>query len=538
MNAALNDAYSQTLLPFFQDVATFDTVIDDVFPKKVFADEEPTYDTQIILSEFAGNGKGPLENIRCSLVTPEGALWVGNEHGAARLYEGRWRYYAGRRWLPDDEVREITLEADNQVRIATRGGVARIAFLPMTFAQKAAHYESITLARHNRDGYVTDCGLINSGDLDTFIFEASDNDGLWTALYVCAESFRYAVTGDPEARRLARRSLNALLNLVRVTGIPGFPARALIRPGERVRQSDPGPNWYPSPTEPGVLYKNDTSSDEIDGHFLAWYVYSELVADTEEKAEIATICRAVMDHILANDYTLVGPTGKHTRWGVWRPKLLNEDPKWEAERGLNSLEILSYLKVATYLCNEQRYREAYHHLIATHHYAQNTVLQKRLPPEGENNHSDDELAACAYYPLLQLETDPVLREIYLSSIERTQAILRPEGSPFHNVLYGACTGKPCDAEIAARWLQDAPLDLRNWTMTNSRRADVTFAPEQGRFGERQLTHALPPNETHVSKWNHNPYVPDGGNNGHSEEDGAFWLLPYWMGRYHGIFVAP
>ena len=26
---------------------------------------------------------------------------------------------------------------------------------------------------------------------------------------------------------------------------------------------------------------------------------------------------------------------------------------------------------------------------------------------------------------------------------------------------------------------------------------------------------------------------DGGS-GHGEECGTFWLLPYWMGRYHGI----
>jgi len=36
------------------------------------------------------------------------------------------------------------------------------------------------------------------------------------------------------------------------------------------------------------------------------------------------------------------------------------------------------------------------------------------------------------------------------------------------------------------------------------------------------------------KWNGNPYRIDGGNGGRSEDDGAFFLLPYWMGRYHKL----
>jgi hypothetical protein len=158
-----------------------------------------------------------------------------------------------------------------------------------------------------------------------------------------------------------------------------------------------------------------------------------------------------------------------------------------------------------------------------------------VPPEADNNHSDDELAVCAYYPLLRLKTSPDLRRIYLLSLEYTQRVLRPEGSPFYNVLYGACTGRPCGAEAAAQWLRDAPLDLRDWAMRNSSRADVTLQPERDRFGEAQLTGALPPNETRVAKWNANPYQADAGGDGSREEDGTFWLLPYWMGRYHGIF---
>lgn len=485
----------------------------------------------------AGEDGLPILGVTHLAPGPDNSLWMGTPHGAIRLRAGLWRYYAGRRWLPDDHVTDLKVEANGDCLVTTSTGTSRIAFLPMTFPQKAAHYERITAARHNRGGYVTDCRLTRAGDLDSFLYEASDNDGLWTSLYICAESFRYAVTGEAEARDLAGRSLHALLDLVHITGIPGFPARALIRTGERVHQSDPGPNWYPSPVEPDVLYKNDTSSDEILGHYLAWYVYSTLVADADERAAIAATCRAVTNHILDHHYTLVGPTGKRTTWGVWSPEILNDDPEWAAERGLNSLAILSHLKVAHHLCGDARFAEAYHSLIVQYAYSLNTVGQKILPPEGENNHSDDELAACAYYPLLMLETDPALRTLYLRSLERTHAILRPEQSPFYNFLYGALTGgEPCDVEACVRRLQDAPWDLTHWTMRNSHRADILHDPRSGRFGEKQALHVLSPREQRVTKWNHNPYALDGGNEGMGEEDGTFWLLPYWLGRFYGIIA--
>lgn len=478
----------------------------------------------------------PIPEITHLAATLDGALWIGTPQGAIRFREGRWRYYAGRRWLPDDQVIGLHGEASGDCWIRTRTGLSHITHISMTFPQKAVHYERIIAERHNRNGYVTDCRLLQPGDPDSFLYEASDNDGLWTSLYLCAECFRYAVTGEAEARELARRSLAALLDLVYITDIPGFPARAQIRVGERVLQSDPGPNWYPSPVRPGVLYKNDTSSDELDGHYLAWYLFSVLVADEEERFAIAAVCRAVTNHILDHHYTLVGPTGKRTTWGVWAPEVLNVDPKWAAERGLNSLSMLSHLKVAIHLCGDARFADAYRSLILQHGYALNTVGQKMLPPAAENNHSDDELAACAYYPLLMLETDPALRRLYLFSLERTHAVLYPERSPFYNFLYGALTGKFYGIEAAVEWLQDAPWDLTRWTCRNSRRADIRLDPETGRFGELQALYPLSPRERRVTKWNSNPYALDGGEDGHGEEDGTFWLLPYWMGRHHRIIV--
>ncbi len=550
MNAASSTANTLSSDGFCQDIATFDAVpdsLDDANRQKVLqatsAEQSCSYqatehglrvyteDRSLFLT---GKDGLPVENLTCLSLGTNGDLWAGSNRGVMRLRAGKWRYFAGKRWLPENHVQSIAVDAQNRAWIATGGGLSRIESNPMTWQTKAVHYEQITAMRHNRDGWVTECSLTQPGNLDSYLHEASDNDGLWTALYLCAEAFRYAVTKEEEARERARGSLRAMLKLLDVTGIPGFPARAMAGRNERVRRSEPESNWLPSPVYAEVLYKGDTSSDEIDGHYLAWYVYHTFVADEAEKREIAAACHAVTTHILDNDYTLVGANGRRTSWGLWTPEVLNHDPNWQGERGLNSLEMLSHLRVAMCVCPNERFAIAYQSLIREHGYALNTVRQKIQPPKGENNHSDDELAACAYYPLLMLETDPALRQLYLLSLERTHAILRPERSPFYNVVYAACTGKMGDVEAVVEWLRDAPLDLRDWRMENGHRADVVFAPEPDRFGKPQLTAPLPPGERGVTKWNENPYLADSGTGGTREMDGAFWLLPYWMGRVYGV----
>ena len=56
--------------------------------------------------------------------------------------------------------------------------------------------------------------------------------------------------------------------------------------------------------------------------------------------------RDLTDHLITHNYTLTDHDGRPTRWGVFGPKPLNQDPLWWSERGLNSLSMLCYLAVA------------------------------------------------------------------------------------------------------------------------------------------------------------------------------------------------
>jgi hypothetical protein len=120
------------------------------------------------------------------------------------------------------------------------------------------------------------------------------------------------------------------------------------------------------------------------------------------------------------------------------------------------------------------------------------------------------------------------------SLERSWRIERPERNPLWNLMYGALTQNPCDAEAAAQTLAEIPLDLLNWPVRNSHRSDIVCAPRAGRFGEVECTDPLPACERAVGKWNSNPYRLDGGGDGRHEEEPTHYLLPYWLGRYHGL----
>jgi hypothetical protein len=492
----------------------------------------------------------PYEDVNCLAVAPNGDVWGGTSQGAWRLRSGTWTYYWGKRWMPGNVVNSITVDKGGAVWLATNGGVAKIEETVIRLKDKAAHYEQITQARHNRNGWVTSAGIKVPGDITKGIMpEASDNDGLWTAMYVASECFRYGTTKDPEAKKFAKASMKALLDLVRLSGYPGFPARAILRKDEVASGYDPNETvrvagetdkiWYTSPLDKNLLIKGDTSSDELDGHYFAWYLYHELVADATEKKELAAIVRAVTNNILDHEYTLVGHTGRKTLWGVFGPQFINDDPRWFQERGLNSIELLCYLKTAHYICGDERFAKAYEDLITNHHYLLNTLLFRRGETWFELNHSDDELGYCAYYPLLMLEKDPSRLAILRKSITGTwQGVagtpgIGEEGSPFYNFLYGALTGEQCKSEHSVQSLQTWPWELINWRVQNSHRHDVEHRTGKGTT-RKELTRVLPPSERDIMRWNGNPWSPDGGDDGRSEEDGAAWLIGYWMGRFHGF----
>jgi hypothetical protein len=460
--------------------------------------------------------------------------WIGSPQGAVRLNTSTRavEYFAGERWLPDDRVTGIGFE-NGATWIETGKGLSRIEYKPITLEEKSRAFVERIQARHNRWGLTATSNLRTAGDLTTNQPVSTDNDGLWTAMYVAAECFRYKVTGQSDARDNARRGMHAILRLESITGIPGFPARSFIKVGEDVQPADG--EWHDA-ADKGWRWKGDTSSDEIVGHYFVYGIYYDLVADEAEKTQLRAALDRITTHILDHGYQLIDVDGKRTRWGWWGP----EDIWLEAgETGLRALHLLSHLRVAMHLSENTpaagRYRAEYDNLIKMRRYDLLTRNQKIAIP-GHINHSDDELAFLSYYPLLRYETDPQRLAIYKQSLERSWQVERPERNPLWNAIYAAGTdAKEFDRAESIRTLHEIPMDTITWTVRNSQRLDVPFDPLSDRFKRPQALVVLPYDEIPMWKWNGNPYALEGGNGGRSEDDGAYFLLPYWMGRFHHLF---
>ena len=139
--------------------------------------------------------------------------------GAIRFDGKDWEYREGRRWLPDDDVRSLAVNDHGDAWFATSAGVGVIERRPMTFAGKAKFFEEEIDKRHRRTpyGYVNNVTLKHSGDTSEWEQQASDNDGLWTAMYGAGECFAYAATRDPLAKQRAKAAFDALRFLRVVT---------------------------------------------------------------------------------------------------------------------------------------------------------------------------------------------------------------------------------------------------------------------------------------------------------------------------------
>lgn len=517
------------------------------------------------LQEFRGErwrgAVGPAEGLpshdaRCVRRDARGRVWVGTTSGLARWTDGAWEIRRGRRWLLNDEVRDVAFDAVGTAWIATAGGVSALGSEPLTLSAKATRFHEILEARHVRPpGIVGRCELVTPGDYTTWQTTDDDNDGGYTAVALAMESYRYAVTRAPKALAAARRAFAACEFLQRVTETDGFIARSVVPVGE-TRRHDPNTPWTPLETAEQRAgdardkyvpvrwrtsadgrweWKGDTSSDEITAHFFGYFCFHEFAADTEDRRRVRDqVCR-VVDHLMAHDYELTDLDGQPTRWGVWSPKKLNHDPNWEMERGINSLELLSFLKLAHRVSGEEKYAAAYRQLIHEHGYARNARTAPNLNPAWRT-HIDLELLAFAYPALLALETDPALRRDYLRSFERLHGAIRGNGNPFFEFLYatyGSRARARADLPGARDFLRRTPLDLVRWDALNDRRDDVrvVHAPE---LEFEQTDRRLAVEELSFDRTDQNPWLARQGDGGRFESDGVFWLLPYWMGRHAGL----
>lgn len=506
-------------------------------------------------------------------------LWLGSARGAFALREdGGFDYYAGKRWLPGDRVVHISpgkrtkqprvpgagsgdapkdrkpgagrslktalADPDHSVLILTTGGLGEICFRQMTLEDKAAFFEEQVRTRHIRNGFNATLNGMENGDIGTGYMKDSDNDGLWTSLYLAGQAFRYAATGEDEALQNCRESLDAMERLYTINPVPGFPSRSFERSGHIDELSDPE-RWQHS-RDPEWDWKATTSSDEAIGHIFAFGVLAELVEDAGLKDRAVRLIDTLMGHILANDLYLVDYDGKPTQWGRWNPDYVNAFPVSVGDRKLNASNIIGMLQTAWHFTGKEKYKDKAFELMEKHGYLENLMrpMSEIGPAAGKSvdlsvrlseawNHSDDEMYFAGYWGLYRYAFSDSLKSIYKKSILDHWQAERPEKEGAWNIFTAITGAGEFDLEEAVWYLQQYPLDLISWDVTNSHRKDIELL--EPNFRSQTTREVLPPDELRIARHNANRFILDGGRGGNSEYSaGDIWLFPYWMGRYLGV----
>ena len=467
-----------------------------------------------------------LETGAATATASDGVVWRGTHAG---LWRGRSEYFAGKRYLPDDDIQHLLPDNAAGMWVRTRTGVSHIELRPMTMAAKAALFEARVHARHDRHGLVSPSNLRVPGDLASNQMRDDDNDGLWTSMYAAAECFRYAATKSPEALAYANKSTEAVLFLEQVTGGVGFPARSYIRKGEPMPHDG---EWHWTP-DGKYYWKGDTSSDEIVGHFFLYGVATDLLPDSDLKRRIRATAARIMSRIIDNGYYLVDLNGKPTTWGRWSQAYFRQEP---GDSPLNSLELLSFLRTAAHITGDPRYEREYRKAAIELGYAALAGRYREL--RQEINYSDEELAMLAFYGLFRYETDAGLLHEYRVALDAWWENIKREQNPLWSLIYAlAEPTASVDLVAAVRRLYRMPVDTIDWTVKNSNRSDIQWQSSTDRFRHRQAKTLLPPDELPARKWNSNPFDIDGDGGGRGEDDGTAFLLPYWLGRYHRLLLG-
>ncbi len=492
----------------------------------------------------------PTVYANCISQAPDGSVWVGTQKGIVRYgTDGTHTLRFSRRWLINDDVKDISFDTNGDAWIATAAGVSVIKRAKMTLESKARFFYDVLMKRHIRDPWIAgQCNLKIAGDTSTWRPEDDDNDGEYTSNYLAMESFRYAVTKDEDAKIKANKAFQFLKLLQEVTATDGFFARTIVpadwtsvHDGNRTytdRQladelvQDPRAKpvevrWHKS-ADGKWLWKGDTSSDEMCGHMMGYFFYYELVADDREKELIRNHVRKIMDYLIANNYNFIDVDGTYTRWGVWSPDQINRDPEWASEKSINSFELLAFLKFTYGITQDKKYQNEYLRLISKEGYLKNIASLNHINPAWYIFF--DETMNCYLFPLLlKYEKDPSIKKVYEEIMDEWYTINKKAECPLFDFMYAYARHKKINPEKDIEFLIDTPLDLVDWHIDHTAREDIKLVRTPS-VEELQVDQLPPASMRSTVRWDKNPWAAESGDP-HVEREPVFWLLPYWMGRY-------
>ncbi len=569
---------------------------DSAIPQQLFSVQAAVPDLSGIRFPLPSRKK----DYTCSAVSADGVLWLGSEGGVTRWDanaedDDKVMHFTANRYLYDNKVLSMIPDGDKGVWVQTETGVTHIEMKPLSTREKAEMLLDETLNIVSRRGMMSQKRLEKARDLSTAVpYGHSDNDGGFTSWFSVGMLFRYATLkrelGEdaPEtvaAKELAIRTCEACLLLLHISKRGnGFVARSYLAPDEpipddglfyriqgnkavgvettdtvkkgifglEVDASTPIPERLrrlfteKGYTEDGIVYKGDTSSDEITAHFMQMLFSHMFLRDVDPDLDelIKLSANRLMSHIVDNGYQLMECNGKPTTWAKWNLDYFNSFMGW-TDACLNSAELLAYLKVTEYITGDKRWTDEYNKLIdmgyadlTLKHYnrAYQTSLVEGNDIAAELMYGDNMLAVSSFWMLSLLEKDEKLLDIYHRAFDTWRGTVCRENNPGYEYPFALSVGSEgLDLEQNAKWFERFNVSRLAAGVSMETRYDVA-KKHRWNYDYAETSFKLQPDEHFIAKYDRNPWEYK------NEDSGGIWVVEscyvytfaYWIGKYYGF----
>ncbi|MBI5501896.1 MAG: hypothetical protein HY907_16755 [Deltaproteobacteria bacterium] len=476
-----------------------------------------------------------------------------------------------------------------------------------SLAEKAARYDALATRLHihpllrglapvHLPSGVTEA-TATFADVDGW--RSGENDGLWSALYLAAQAYRYAVTRDAESLATIRELMDGEAARMRITGVSGVFTRQMIPPGVAGLSCPSDPSSYVPDVEKddnkwvqirgdgcvwvvdgttmawaatthcgldefsGWCFLDNVSKDEYAGHLFALGSVWRLVEDEAVRALAAELLGEIADHLLANEMALVDWDGRVTEHGRFYAWALDDFP------GFNAALALSLFAAAAAATGRDDLRTFYEECLlqeAGRHACIDRPLElprsylEHLPAAGlygedgcRANFNNISMHFLSLYGLLAFEREPSRREaiqaslaVHVWSPPEISRAARVQHNAWFDFLWAA--GKrvgPGSDGPALGAVRDGACMLRQFPASYAERfvpVPPGFEPFcLNRFDESASEHAREIADRCAATfvWWRDPFsLTDAcSDDPQTIHPPTGYLLAYWMARAHGFLSA-
>jgi hypothetical protein len=489
-----------------------------------------------------------------------------------------------------------------------------------TLAQKAAYYDQIATRLHIHPSLkwimsttlkkvevdcvgdaVPPCYAVPDEDTATFddvaAWHTGENDGLWSALYLTSQAFRYAVTKSDDALATIRLLLDGEVTRMKVTGVRGLFTRQFIPPNvpgiacpdpvanklayrpdlekddnQWVQVRDDGCVWTVNRDTldweksshcglddyAGWCWLDNVSQDEYAGHMLALGALYKLVDVADVQETVKDLLAQVAEHLAANGLYFIDWDGRETEHGKLHALSLADTPGF-----LSSMSMDYILMGAVASGREDLWRYYTDCLLQVNGQCEGWPYPEEGPytdfldqmllyfgDEGcKSNYNNFSMVYTSLHNLIWFETNAPVREKvqeafdahFMREADQPRALI-VQKNPWFNLGWAAFKrlGPGSDGP-AVQAVEDAICSLKKFPASKVQAAMDPAAKYahycDQRNGGSAAEFPVPVEERCVStfEWWSDPYDRDTcGADPWTVLMPGDYLLPYWMGRYFGF----